>query len=267
MATVFTQRQFDEYARLSGDENPIHVDATFAAGTRFGRTVAHGMFLFSVLQAAIAREIGGPVRLRSQEFVFTAPTFTGDPLLLTLNPTIEGDVATQITDSAEAITTNGVSRFGAPEHASAGDPQLADSASYKGLNVGMSASRTREFSANDVADFLALIRDPNPLFAERREVPPGLLAGLESWVLGVDLPGRGTNWLKQSYTYHRPVPVPAEVTCTVTITRIRPEKGLINLATRATTGDEMAVSGEALVLAVDVQGSAVDPGATPPGPA
>ena len=53
VATVFTQRQFDEYARLSGDDNPIHVDAAFAAGTRFGRTVAHGMFLFSVLQLSL----------------------------------------------------------------------------------------------------------------------------------------------------------------------------------------------------------------------
>ena len=83
-------------------------------------------------------------------------------------------------------------------------------------------------------------------------MPPGLLAGLTSWVLGVDLPGRGTNWLKQRFTYHRPVPVAAEVTSTVTITRIRPEKGLINLATRTSTADGLAVSGDALVLAVDV---------------
>ena len=134
------------------------------------------------------------------------------------------------------------------------DPEPEESATYKGLSAGMSASRTREFRTQDVADFLELTRDPNPLFAAHEEVPPGLLAGLESWVLGVDLPGRGTNWLKQRYTYHRPVPVPATVTSTVIITRIRPEKGLINLATRTTTDQGLAVSGEALVLAVDVAG-------------
>lgn len=259
VATVFTQRQFDEYARLSGDNNPIHVDAAFAARTRFGRTVAHGMFLFSVLQAAIAREIGGPLRLQSQEFVFSAPTFTGDPLLLVLDPKADGGFATQITDSAESVTTSGVSRFGPPLAVEAADPETIEAATYKGLAVGMSASRTRDFDDTDVADFLALARDPNPLFAQRREVPPGLLAGVTSWVLGVDLPGRGTNWLKQRYMYHRPVPVPAQVTSTVTITRIRPEKGLIKLATRTTADDGPAVSGEALVLAVDV--------APPPGPA
>ncbi len=254
VATVFTQRQFDEYARLSGDDNPIHVDAAFAAGTRFGRTVAHGMFLFSVLQAAIAREIGGPVRLVSQELVFTAPTFTGDPLLATLEPTADDDIAMQITDSTDTITTSGVSRFGPPQGPDSDDLELVDGDPYKGLTVGMSARRTREFFTRDVADFLTLTRDPNPLFADHQEVPPGLLAGVTSWVLGVELPGRGTNWLKQRFTYHRPVTVPAEVTSTVTITRIRPEKGLINLATRITAEDKLAVSGEALVLAVDVAG-------------
>ena len=252
VATVFTQRQFDEYAQLSGDDNPIHVDAGFAAATRFGRTVAHGMFLFSVLQAAIAREVGGPVRLSSQELVFTAPTFTGDPLLLTLDPTAHGGIAMQISDSAGSITTSGVSRFGPPQEPDHDDLELVAGDPFKGLTVGMSASRTREFLTQDVVDFMTLTRDPNPLFADHQEVPPGLLAGVTSWVLGVDLPGRGTNWLKQRFIYHRLVPVPAQVTSTVTITRIRPEKGLINLATRTTTDGELAVSGDALVLAVDV---------------
>lgn len=252
VATVFTQRQFDEYARLSGDDNPIHVDAAFAAGTRFRRTVAHGMYLFSVLQAAIAQALDEPVRLASQELVFTAPTFTGDPLVMTLEPTTEEGIATRIVDSTQTVTTSGVSRFGPLRDGIDSVPELGKAETYKALEVGMNAFRSREFTVDDVADFLNLTRDPNPLYAERREVPPGLLAGLTSWVLGVDLPGRGTNWLKQRYTYHRPVPVAAEVTAAVTITRIRPEKGLINLATRTSTADGLAVSGEALVLAVDV---------------
>jgi acyl dehydratase len=254
VATVFTQRQFDEYARLSGDDNPIHVDAGFAAGTRFGRTVAHGMLLFSVLQSAIARRIREPARLFSQELMFTAPTFTGDPLLMTLEPTAEGAIATQVIDSTGTVTTSGVSRFGALSTGAVAAQEPVAAESYKGLMVGMSATRTRRFTAVDVADFLTLTCDPNPIFADHYEVPPGLLAGVTSWVLGVDLPGRGTNWLKQRYAYHRPVLVAAEVTSAVTITRIRPEKGLINLATHISTPEGLAVSGEALVLAVDVAG-------------
>ena len=199
VATVFTQRQFDEYARLSGDDNPIHVDATFAAGTRFGRTVAHGMFLFSVLQAAIARELQTAARLCSQELVFAAPTFTGDPLELTLDPTADKGITTQITDSMGRVTTSGVSRFGPAHEATVVDPAPQESQPYKGLSLGMSASRTREFRSEDVADFLTLTRDPNPLYADQREVPPGLLAGVTSWVFTCRKSGVGAAWIGSAW--------------------------------------------------------------------
>ncbi|MGZ3427312.1 MAG: MaoC/PaaZ C-terminal domain-containing protein, partial [Polyangia bacterium] len=44
-----TQADFDRFARLSGDDNPIHVDAAFAARTRWGKTLAHGMMLYSLV--------------------------------------------------------------------------------------------------------------------------------------------------------------------------------------------------------------------------
>ena len=37
----FSQSDFNEFASLSGDNNPIHTDAEFAAQSRFGRPVAH----------------------------------------------------------------------------------------------------------------------------------------------------------------------------------------------------------------------------------
>lgn len=252
VATVFSQAQFDEYARLSGDNNPIHVDPGFAAQTRFGRTVAHGMLLFSALQAAISRQSDDPIRLAGQEFVFRAPTYTGDPLVMALRPS-GTTIAEEITDSTGTVTVAGVARFGEPDSQEPPPPELTLSPSYKHLEVGMMASRTRSYDRQDVSDYLRLVGDRNPLFAGNTpELPPGLLAGMDSWVLGVDLPGRGTNWLKQRLVYHRAAPVPAEITCTVTITRIRPEKGLINLATRCSTRDNVVSSGEALVLAIDV---------------
>src|SRR5688500_2787 len=44
-----SQAEFDLFARISGDNNPIHVDPEFSARTRFGRTVSHGMLLYTVL--------------------------------------------------------------------------------------------------------------------------------------------------------------------------------------------------------------------------
>ena len=253
VATVFTQAQFDEFARLSGDDNPIHIDPEFSAKTRFGRTVAHGMFLLSVLQAEVARLHGGAVWIAEQEFIFRGPTFTGDPLLFDLEPRNDGTIGQVITDSSGTIVTDGTTRLGVPDGATPPQPRLIPSPDYKSLRVGMSASRTRLFTPDDVADYLRLVGDPNPLYTGLLpELPPLLLGGMVSWVLGVDLPGRGTNWLKQRDRFHQVVTVPAEVTTTVTITRLRPDKGLVNLANSCVVNGQAVASGESLVLAVDV---------------
>ena len=75
----FTQSDFDCFARLSGDENPIHVDSEFSARTRFGRPVAHGLLLCSVLRALIEDIVPGG-HLHEQCVMFPAPTFAGEPM-------------------------------------------------------------------------------------------------------------------------------------------------------------------------------------------
>jgi acyl dehydratase len=77
-----TQDDFDRFARISGDDNPIHVDAEFAAHTRFGRTLAHGMMLYSLVVHVIRSELlPGSVELE-QDLVFPGPVFAGDELLI-----------------------------------------------------------------------------------------------------------------------------------------------------------------------------------------
>src|SRR5210317_380667 len=56
---VLTQADFDAFAELSGDDNPIHVDPAFCAKTRFGRTVSHGMLLSTVLRGLIDQLVPG----------------------------------------------------------------------------------------------------------------------------------------------------------------------------------------------------------------
>jgi acyl dehydratase len=82
----FSQDDFDRFARLSGDANPIHVDPQFAAGTRFGRTVAHGMLLVSVLRGLVAHLAPG-ARVVEQAIMFPAPTFAEEPVIFTANVT------------------------------------------------------------------------------------------------------------------------------------------------------------------------------------
>lgn len=80
---AFTQDDFDRFARLSGDDNPIHVDPEFAARTRFGRTLAHGMMLFSTLSGLIQDRFAG-ARIEDVELMFPGPTYVGDAMQIRL---------------------------------------------------------------------------------------------------------------------------------------------------------------------------------------
>ncbi|MFN6977526.1 MAG: MaoC family dehydratase [Gemmobacter sp.] len=78
---VPTQAEFDAFARLSGDANPIHTDPAFAAASRFGRTVSHGMLIWTRLAALLAQAAPG-ARIVAHELRFPALTHAGDAVTL-----------------------------------------------------------------------------------------------------------------------------------------------------------------------------------------
>jgi len=80
---IFNQADFDKFANLSGDDNPIHTDPDFCAGTRFVRTVAHGLLLCSVLRGLIQQLTPG-ARLDEQSVMFPAPTYANEPMQFTV---------------------------------------------------------------------------------------------------------------------------------------------------------------------------------------
>lgn len=251
----FSQAQFDEFARLTGDDNPIHVDPEFAARTQFGRTVAHGMFIFSVMNAAVTRDHADPVSLSHQELIFTKPTFADDKLTLILETQGDGAIDQQLLDGTGEVTSTGRAVLGDPFPVPETQPHPSDPTIFKGLQVGMTATRSREFTRDDVDAFLDLVDDPGPAYRGQDAVlPPGLIGGAVSWLLGVDLPGPGTKWLKQLYNFHGSAPVPATIDTTVTITRLRPMKNLVNLLTRCESDGEVIATGESLVLVSDLAG-------------
>jgi len=126
----------------------------------------------------------------------------------------------------------------------------------KGLTIGQSASTMRSFAPEDVAAYRRLTGDVGLQFgAEAATAVPGpLLAGMISDLLGTRLPGRGTNWLKQKVSYPAVAQVGEVVTAVVTITRLRPDKDLVNLRTTCTNAAGTTVcEGEALVLVSDLE--------------
>jgi acyl dehydratase len=76
---TFPQGDFDAFAALSGDDNPIHVDPAFAARTGFGRTVAHGMLLYGTICGLLSQHFPGAVQLE-QSLMFPAPTYAGEAM-------------------------------------------------------------------------------------------------------------------------------------------------------------------------------------------
>jgi 3-hydroxybutyryl-CoA dehydratase len=120
----------------------------------------------------------------------------------------------------------------------------------KGLAIGQTASDTRTFTEQDLAEYAALAAK-----SSQSDIVPGpLLGGMFSCLLGTRLPGRGTNWLKQKFAFPAPAHVGEEITATVEIIRLRPEKDLVNLRTVcANPAGVIVCEGEALVLVKDLE--------------
>ena len=78
-----TQLLVDEFAKISGDFSPIHVDDEFAKSTKFGRKIVHGMLLASLLSRMVGMYLPGKYALySSQTLEFHNPCFIGDEILV-----------------------------------------------------------------------------------------------------------------------------------------------------------------------------------------
>ena len=84
-----TERDLLLTAEITGDHDPLHVDAAYAARTAYGRRIAHGALVLGLLSttaSAIARRAlangaeGVPVSLGYDRVRFLRPAFIGDTL-------------------------------------------------------------------------------------------------------------------------------------------------------------------------------------------
>jgi len=79
--TTITDDMIRSFADLTGDTNPVHLDDTYAAGTRFGRRIAHGMIAAGLISATLANDLPGPGTVYlSQTLQFKAPVYPGDTI-------------------------------------------------------------------------------------------------------------------------------------------------------------------------------------------
>ena len=78
---TFTTGDVELFARISGDENPLHFDPEFAAGTRVGRLIVHGGLTTGLFNALVAMKLPGPGSVfLHQEWDYPAPVYIGDTI-------------------------------------------------------------------------------------------------------------------------------------------------------------------------------------------
>ena len=77
----FTADEVARFAALTGDVNPLHFEGQPAEESLFGRPVVHGVFVASLISAALGNQLPGPGTIYlSQSLEFIAPVFFGDTI-------------------------------------------------------------------------------------------------------------------------------------------------------------------------------------------
>ena len=80
-AKTFSQGDIATYVAVTNDFSPIHINAGYAAGTRFGRTIVPGILLGGLLTSTMATDLVGCLPVSTLDtFQFKAPVFVGDTI-------------------------------------------------------------------------------------------------------------------------------------------------------------------------------------------
>jgi len=79
MAKTVTETDIALFAGVTGDFNPVHIDAVEAAKSRFGERIAHGMLSAGFISAVLGTRLPGTGSIYlSQSLRFTKPVRIGD---------------------------------------------------------------------------------------------------------------------------------------------------------------------------------------------
>ncbi|MBN9441847.1 bifunctional enoyl-CoA hydratase/phosphate acetyltransferase [Bosea sp. (in: a-proteobacteria)] len=110
------------FAAVSGDANPAHLDAAFAASDRFGHVVAHGMWTAALVSAVLGTKLPGPGTIYlGQDLRFLKPVVPGDTVTATVTVRSKDRgkrivaLDTVCTNQAGATVLSGTATVVAPE--------------------------------------------------------------------------------------------------------------------------------------------------------
>jgi len=79
---VVSAEKIETFAELTGDYNPIHMDAEFAAKSMFGKRIAHGALSASLISAILGNDLPGPGAIFLElNMRFRKPAFIDDEII------------------------------------------------------------------------------------------------------------------------------------------------------------------------------------------
>jgi 3-hydroxybutyryl-CoA dehydratase len=86
------------FAQVTGDTNPVHLDADYAATTPFGERIAHGMLSAGYISAVLGTALPGPGAVYlSQSLAFKRPVKIGDEVTARVTVTAIDDAKARVT--------------------------------------------------------------------------------------------------------------------------------------------------------------------------
>lgn len=92
------------FADVTGDTNPVHLDADYAATTSFGERIAHGMLSAGYISAALGTTLPGPGAVYlSQSLNFKRPVRIGDTVVVKVAVTTIDEAKGRVTLSTTCI--------------------------------------------------------------------------------------------------------------------------------------------------------------------
>ena len=117
------ERDIQLFAAMSGDRNPVHLDAEFARGTLFKERIAHGMLSGALISAAVACTLPGPGTIYlGQTMKFARPVKIGDTItvhveILEKLPKNRVRVGTNVSNQNGELVVEGEAEVLAPRRA------------------------------------------------------------------------------------------------------------------------------------------------------
>jgi phosphate acetyltransferase len=123
LSRVLSREDIELFARVSGDTNPAHLDAEYAAGTKFKGVIGHGIWSASIVSAVLGTCLPGPGTIYlNQDLKFRRPVRPGDKVTATITAKEKRDdkkivvFGCEVTNQAGEVVLSGDATVIAPSH-------------------------------------------------------------------------------------------------------------------------------------------------------